>query len=186
MVGAGHKCARKHARRGPQPGLRLSAAARGQESRLLSHRRRVSPARSWWTAGSRVGGVALVRATAQRRGWYGSWPDVTGPCWAQTLGTAVLQARLEGRHTGAMGGGEARTGVSHPAAASRQCEPFTLVGKAGGVPGAQTPSAEFWWLCCPGVANAPLLCASHTGAGMCRGGGALDRTEPLAWPAAGG
>lgn len=54
---------------------------------------------------SRVGGVALVQAPAQRRGRYGSWPDMMGPRWTQTLGAAVLQARLEGRHTGATGAG---------------------------------------------------------------------------------
>lgn len=60
---------------------------------------------------------------------------MTGPCWTQTLGTAVLQARLEGRHTGAMGAGEGPAGMSHPPAVTRQCEPFKLVGKVGGVLG---------------------------------------------------
>lgn len=120
-----------------------------------------------------MGGVSLAQAPAQCRGWYGSRPDVTGPCWTQTSGTAVLQARLEGRHTGATGGGEP-AGVSRPDSVS----PSSWLERWWGPGAPRLPSVEFWWSCHPRVAKGPLPFASHMGAGVCGGGGALDPRSP--------
>lgn len=117
--------------------------------------------------------MSLAQAPAQCRGWYGSRPDVTGPCWTQTSGTAVLQARLEGRHTGATGGGEP-AGVSRPDSVS----PSSWLERWWGPGAPRLPSVEFWWSCHPRVAKGPLPFASHMGAGVCGGGGALDPRSP--------
>ena len=156
-----------------RPGVRASLT---QAVSLPSQK----PGGGW--AGSRVGGVALVQAPAQCRGWYSSRPDVTGPCWTQTLGAAVLQAWLEGRHTGATGGGGGPAGVSPPDSVS----PSSWLERWWGPGAPRLPFAEFWWLCHPRVAKGPLPFASLMGAGMCGGGGALDPREPSAWPTVGG